>query len=143
MFIGEYLHTIDDKKRVSIPSKFRQKIGKKAVITRGLDNCLVLYPAKEWQILAQKLGALPTSQVDARGYARLMLSGAMEVDLDSMGRILIPEYLKDYAGLNKNAKIVGLYNRVEVWSEEKWDKYRNKIESSAEDIAENLKELGI
>lgn len=143
MFIGEYLHTIDDKKRVSIPSKFRQKIGKKAVITRGLDNCLVLYPAKEWQVLAQKLGALPTSQIDARGYARLMLSGAMEVDLDSMGRILIPEYLKNYAGLSKNAKIVGLYNRVEVWSEEKWDKYRNKIESSAENIAENLKELGI
>lgn len=143
MFIGEYLHNLDDKKRLSIPLKFRTKIGKKAVITRGLDGCLVLYPAVEWQKLAEKLGSLPTSQLDARGFARLMLSGAMEVDFDSLGRILIPDYLKDYAELKKSAKVVGLFNRIEVWDEEKWEKYRKKIEASAGDIAENLKELGI
>jgi len=143
MFIGEYSHTLDNKKRLAIPSKFRKQLGKKAVITRGLDNCLVLYPLSEWQKLAEKLGALPTSQIDARGFARLMLAGAMEVTLDSLGRILIPDYLKEYAGLKKSAKVIGLFNRIEIWDEEKWEKYKRKTEASAEDIAERLKELGI
>jgi MraZ protein len=143
MFIGEYSHTLDDKKRLAIPSKFRKQLGKKAVITRGLDNCLVLYPLDEWQKLAEKLGALPTSQIDARGFARLMLAGAMEVSLDSLGRILIPDYLKEYAGLKKSIKVIGLFNRIEIWDEDKWERYKKRTEASAEDIAERLKELGI
>src|SRR4030042_5094335 len=101
MFIGEYTYSIDEKKRLAIPAKFRQLLGKQAVITRGLDNCLFLYPAKEWKILAQKLSKLPLAQADARGFARLMLTGALEAILNNLVRILIPDYLKDYASCRK------------------------------------------
>lgn len=143
MFIGEYIHTIDSKKRLAIPSKFRETLKKKGVITKGLENCLVLYPAKEWEILAEKLAALPTSRIDARGFVRMMLAGAMKVSLDNLGRILIPDYLKKYAGLKKKVAIVGLFNRIEIWDEERWQKYREKTEKEVEPIAERLKELGI
>lgn len=143
MFLGEYTYSIDDKKRLAIPAKFRQLLGKKAVITRGLDNCLFLYPMKDWQELAEKLSKLPLSQADARGFARIMLAGAMEVSLDRLGRILIPDYLKKYASLQKKVVIAGLYNRVEIWDEKNWVLYKQKIEKEAGDIAERLKELGI
>lgn len=143
MFLGEYSYKIDEKKRLAIPSKFRQALGKKAIITRGLDNCLFLYPAKEWQKLADKLSKLPLSQADARGFARIMLAGAMEVNLDRLGRILVPDYLKKYAGLQKKVVIAGLYNRMEVWDERKWNLYKQKTESAAGDIAERLKEFGV
>lgn len=143
MFIGEYLHSIDEKRRMAIPSKFRKSLGQKAVITRGLENCLVLYPLKEWQVLAEKLAALPTSRGEARGFTRLMLAGAMDVSLDSLGRILIPDYLKKYAALKKNVAIIGLGNRIEIWDEKKWQTYKAKTESKVEDIAERLEELGI
>ena len=143
MFIGEYTYSIDEKKRLSIPAKFRQLLGKKAVITRGLDQCLFLYPAKEWGSLAKKLAQLPLSQADARGFARLMLTGAMEVNLDNLGRILIPDYLKTYAFLKKKVVIAGVYNRVEIWDERKWQGYKKKTETAVGDIAERLKELGV
>ena len=143
MFSGEYTYSIDDKKRLAIPPKFRQVLGSKAVITRGLDQCLFLYTAKEWQKLAKKISQLPLAQADARGFARLMLGGAMEVSIDNLGRILIPDYLKEYALLKKKVIFVGLYNRVEVWDEEEFQKYKKKTEMAAEDIAERLKELGI
>ncbi len=143
MFIGEYIYKLDQKKRLSIPAKFRTSLSKKAVITRGLDDCLFLYPAKEWQIVAKKLSELPLAQSDARGFARIMLAGAMEVNLDSLGRILIPDYLKKYAALSKNIVVAGLYNRVEVWDEKKWNFYKQKTEKEIGDIAERLKELGI
>lgn len=143
MFIGEYTYSIDDKKRLAIPSKFRQFLGKKAVITRGLDSCLSLYPVKEWGILAKKLSQLPLSQADARGFARLMLTGAMEVNFDNLGRILIPDFLKNYAVLRKKIVIAGVYNRIEIWSEEKWQGYKKKTEMAVGDIAERLKELGV
>jgi len=143
MFIGEYTYSIDDKKRLAIPAKFRQTLGKKAIITRGLDNCLFLYPAKEWEKLAKKLSQLPLAQADARGFARIMLAGAMEVNLDRLGRILIPDYLKKYASLQKKVAIAGLYNRIEVWDEKNWDLYKQKMEKEAGDIAERLKELGV
>lgn len=142
-FIGEYTYSIDDKKRLAIPAKFRQSLGKKAVITRGLDNCLFLFPAKEWQKLAEKLSKLPLSQADARGFARLMLTGAMEYDLDRLGRILVPDFLKSYAGLKKKVIIAGVYNRIEVWDELKWQEYKTRAEKEAGDIAERLKELGV
>jgi MraZ protein len=143
MFIGEYAYSIDEKKRLAIPAKFRQVLGKKAVITRGLDQCLFLYPAREWGILVKKLAQLPLSQADARGFARLMLTGAMEVNLDNLGRILVPDYLKIYAFLKKKVIIAGVFNRIEIWDSQKWQSYKKKTETAVGDIAERLKELGV
>lgn len=143
MFIGEYQHTIDTKKRLAIPAKFRKDLGEQAIITRGLDNCLVVYTPAEWEKLAKRLESLPTSQADARNYARIMLSGAADAQLDSLGRILVPDYLKNYAGLKKNVAILGLANRLEIWDAEKWAEHRQRTETAAGDIAERLKELGI
>ena len=143
MFLGEYTYTIDDKKRLAVPQKFRQALGRKAIITRGLDACLFLYPKSEWEKLAKKLSQLPLSQADARGFARIMLAGAMEVNFDNLGRILVPDYLKKYAGLVKKAVLAGLYNRIEIWDERKWNVYKQKTETEAGNIAERLKELGV
>lgn len=143
MFIGEYRHTIDTKKRLALPAKFRTQLGKAVVITRGLDNCLVVYPLKEWKIMSDKLGKLPTSQVEARGFARIMLAGAMEVNLDKLGRILIPDYLKKYAHLKKNVVVCGIFNRLEIWDAQRWETYRGKMEKEVGDLADKLKELGI
>lgn len=143
MFIGEYFHTIDNKKRLAVPVKFRKDLGKKAVLTRGLDNCLYLYPLKEWEKMAEKLARLPISRSDSRAFSRLMLAGAMDIDLDGLGRVLIPDYLKDYAGLKKKAVIAGLYNRIEIWDEDKWQAYKKQTTKEAEKIAEKMNELGI
>ena len=143
MFIGEYSYSIDDKKRLAVPVKFRAFLGKKAVITQGLDNRLFLYPMKNWNVLAKKLSKLPLSQFDARGFARIMLAGAMEVAIDGLGRILVPDYLKKYAGLSKKVVVAGLYNRIEIWDEAKWTVYKERTEKEAGDIAERLKEFGI
>ncbi len=143
MFIGEYTYSIDEKKRLAIPAKFRELLGKKAVITRGLDNCLFLYPMKEWKKLAEKLSKLPLSQSDARGFARLMLVGAMDVNIDRLGRILIPDYLKKYGCLNKKVIIAGVFDRIEIWDSEKWNEYKAKTEAGMGDIAERLGELGV
>lgn len=143
MFIGEYCHTIDTKKRLALPAKFRRELGKSITITRGLDSCLVVYPQKEWKIMSDKLGKLPASQLEARGFARIMLAGAMEVNLDKLGRILIPEYLKKYAGLKKNVVVCGIFNRLEIWDAQKWETYKGGVEKDVGDFAAKLKELGI
>ena len=143
VFIGEYNYSIDEKKRLAIPVKMRESLGKKAVITRGLDNCLSVYPVKAWETLVEKISKLPLSGADARGFTRLMLTGAMEVTLDNLGRILVPDFLKEYAGLNKKVVIAGVNDRLEVWDEAKWKEYKNKTEEAGGDIAERLKELGI
>ena len=143
MFIGEYKYSIDDKKRLAAPAKFRGLLGKKAIITQGLDKCLILYPAKEWGSLAKKIAKLPLAQADARNFARLMLGGAMEVSFDGLGRILIPDYLKNYAGLKKKVIFVGLYDRVEIWDEEEFQKNKKQTEITAGNIAERLKDLGV
>jgi MraZ protein len=143
MFIGEYFHTIDTKRRLAIPAKFRKDLGQKAVLTRGLDNSLYLYPLNEWKKLAEKLAHLPISRSDSRAFVRLMLAGAMDVSLDRLGRILIPDYLKDYAGLGKKAVVAGLYNRIEIWNENKWEAYKKQTIKQAENIAEKMNELGI
>ncbi len=143
MFIGEYTYSIDEKKRLAIPTKFRQFLDKKAVITRGLDQCLFLYSVKEWGSLAKKIAQLPLAQADARGFARLMLTGAMEVNFDNLGRILVPDYLKDYAFLKKKVVVAGVFNRVEIWDAGKWQSYKKKTETAVGDIAERLKELGV
>ncbi len=135
MFIGEYIYTIDHKKRLAIPSKFRKTLGKRAVITRGIDNCLIVYPISEWEKLAKKLENLPNSQIDARSFARIMLSGAVDVELDKLGRILIPDHLKNYAFLKKNIVIIGLSNRIEIWDEIRWREYKEKMEKTVSDMA--------
>lgn len=143
MFIGEYTYSIDDKKRLAIPAKFRKLLGKKAVITKGLDNCLFLYTMKDWNELAIKLSKMPLAQADARGFARVMLAGAMECELDNLGRILVPDYLKNYAELQKKIIIAGIFNRIEIWDDDKWNEYKSKTEDSVGDMAERLKELGV
>ncbi len=143
MLIGEYQHTIDSKKRLAIPSKLRRELGAKAVITRGLDNCLFVFPINQWNKLVEKLSKLPLGQRDTRGFIRLMLAGASDVRLDGLGRILIPDYLKQYAGLNKNIIIAGVYNRLEIWDEAKWNLFKQSTEKEVDNMAERLGELGV
>lgn len=143
MFIGEYDHNLDDKGRLAVPVKFRGDLAKGAVVTRGLDSCLFLYTKEEWQKLADKLAALPISQKNTRAFARLMLAGAMDVELDKQGRVVLPDYLREYAGLKKKTVITGLYNRLEIWDETKWKSYKKSTESDSGNIAEALGELGV
>lgn len=143
MIIGQYNYNLDPKKRLTIPTKFRSVLSEGAVITRGIDGCLFLYPQKQWNELADKLSKLPLSQSNARSFARVMLAGAMDVKVDSLGRILIPDYLKEYAKLNKSVVIAGLYDRIEIWDEEGWKKYGQTTNTQVESMAEGLKELGI
>jgi len=143
MLIGEYKHNIDAKKRLSIPSKFRKELGEGAVITRGLDNCLFVFPREHWNVLATKLSNTPLARQDSRSFARLLLSGAMEVDFDGLGRILIPDYLKNYASLKKIAIVTGVYTRLEIWDQDRWESYKSNLEKNSDSIAEKLGELGI
>ena len=143
MLIGEYKHLIDAKKRLSIPVKLRKEIGDRAVLTRGLDNCLFLFTINEWEQLAEKLGKLTFGQQDTRSFVRLLLSGASEVELDQLGRILIPDFLKDYAVLKRSVVITGLFNRLEIWDEERWTNYKNNLEKNSDRIAEKLGEIGV
>lgn len=143
MFIGEYHFSMDDKGRVAIPTKFKADLKEGAVVTRGLDSCLFVYPKAEWEKLAKRLAGLPISQANTRAFARLMLAGAMEVETDKQGRVVLPEYLRKYAGLDKQVVIAGLYNRVEIWESEAWDRYSKQTEKSSGDIAERLGELDV
>jgi len=143
MLIGEYKHTIDPKKRLAIPAKLRKEIGDRVVLTRGLDSCLFLFPIKEWEPLAEKISKLSIGQQDGRGYARLLLSGASDVEIDQLGRVLVPDYLRDYAGLKKAVIVAGVGNRLEIWDEEKWQAYKRDLEKNGDKIAEKLGELGV
>lgn len=143
MFIGEYTHNLDDKGRLAIPVKFRNDLKKGAVVTRGLDNCLFLYTKTEWQKLAERLATLPISQADSRAFARLMLAGAMDVEFDKQGRIILPEYLREFATIKKEVIVAGLYNRLEIWDKKKWDVYKTKTEAESGNIAERMAELGV
>ena len=143
MLIGEYQHTIDTKKRLALPAKFRGELGNTVIVTRGIDNCLVVYPEKEWKMVSDKLSKLPASQVEARSFARIMLAGAMQASLDKLGRILIPDYLKKYASLKRNVVVCGLNNRLEIWDTQKWEIYKKKAEKEVGDLASKLGELGI
>src|SRR3989338_7898113 len=124
MFIGEYHHSIDEKGRLAVPVKFRSRLKKGAVVTRGLDQCLFLFEAGEWNAFAKRVAALPLSKSDDRAFSRFMLAGAMEVEIDSQGRVVLPEYLREYAVLAKETVVAGLFNRIEIWDKALWDKYR-------------------
>jgi MraZ protein len=143
MLLGEFRHNLDTKGRIAIPAKFRDKLSGGAIITRGLDNCLFVFANKEWEALAQKLIALPLAQANSRAFVRLMMAGATDVEIDTQGRILVPDYLRKYADLSKQAVVAGLYNRIEIWDEARWDRYKQKTESASDEIAEQLGELGI
>ncbi len=142
MLIGEYTHTIDDKKRISLPVKFRKEVGKKIIVTHGLDNCLFLYSLKEWTKISEKLANLSMGQSDSRGFNRFMLAGATEVEIDAVGRMLIPEYLKEFAGLTSKVIFTGVHNRIELWNETRWLEYKKGVLAKADALAQKLGEIG-
>ncbi len=143
MLIGQYSHTIDDKKRLSLPSKWKTLFGKKVVVTRGLDTCLFVYTTKEWASIAEKLATTSMGSKDARDLNRFFLSGAIEIDVDTAGRILIPDYLKDFAKLKDKIIFAGLYKRAEIWNETEWEKKQKEVSAKADDVATKLQEIGM
>lgn len=143
MFIGEYNHSIDTKGRLSIPSKFRGELGEEFIVTKGLDNCLFVYPLDEWRILENKLKNLPMTNRDARAFVRFFFSGATECELDNQGRIRIPINLREHAVLDKEAVIIGVGTRIEIWSNDQWQQYNDDANLSYDDIAAKMQELGI
>ena len=142
MLIGEYIHTIDEKSRVSMPAKFRKELGKKIIITPGLGQCLFIFTSKEWEKVSKKLSSSDTDlsflKADQRNFNRYMFGRAAEVEMDSIGRILIPEFLKERIGLKNSAAIVGVKDRVEVWNEKTWLANQKEIEKEAEILAEKI-----
>lgn len=142
MFIGEYQHALDIKNRMIVPAKLRDGLGNKFVVTKGLDGCLYAYPIAEWKILEEKLKTLPITNKDARSFVRFFFSGACEVETDKQGRGLIPQNLKEYAGIEKEIVSIGVLSRVEIWSKEKWVKY-NDSDIDFDSIAEKMSDLGI
>src|SRR3989338_7582333 len=142
MLIGEYIHTIDEKNRVSLPAKFRKEMGKKVIITPGLDNCLFIFTIKEWEKVANALSGkdseLSFLRADQRSFNRNMFGQAADIDVDAIGRILIPDFLKDKIGLKNSATFVGVQDRVEVWNDKTWSEYKKKSEKEAEELAEKL-----
>ncbi len=141
---GEYRHALDDRGRVAIPSRFRGRLAEGATLSRWLDRCLGVFPAEEWNTLAEKIRALPMTNPNAREFARFMSSGAVDVELDRQGRLLIPSYLREYAGLGDGeVVVVGALNRLEIWAPSAWQPYRTRIEDAPEELAAHLAELGI
>ncbi len=138
MFMGEYRHSIDDKGRIIVPSRFRDDLGTSFVITRGMDNCLFAYPMEEWKALEQKLKNLPFTKADARSFTRFFFSGASECELDKQGRVNIPNHLLQFAEIEKECVVIGVSNRVEIWSESVWQSYFDNSKGSFEEISEKL-----
>ena len=138
MLSGEYHHTVDEKGRVIIPSKIRNEMGGSIVITRGLDGCLFGYSEKTWDSILEKLNTLPFTKKDARNFTRFMTSGAITLEFDRQGRINIPSYLNNYANLLKDVVIIGVINRIEIWSKDNWEEFMNNNVESLSDISENL-----
>jgi len=143
MLMGEYVHTIDAKGRVILPVDFRAELGEAFVITKGLDNCLFVYGQDEWNVLSTKLKQLPLAKSEARAFVRFFFSGARMLECDRQGRFLVPGNLRSYAMLEKDVVLIGVSNRIEVWSKAEWTKYNDEISPSVVGIAETLAELGI
>ncbi len=142
MLIGEYTHTIDDKKRISLPSKFRKEVGKKLVATHGLEGCLFLYTTVEWKKISEEIGKLGMLKSDTREFNRVMFGGAVELEVDSLGRVLVPEYLRDFAELREKAVFIGVYKRIEMWNAARWAAYKKKAVAGADGLAEKLSQTG-
>lgn len=143
MFLGEYEHSVDNKGRLAIPAKFRQRLGEGAVMTRGLDNCLVIYPADKWQEMASKLDALPSVEEAVRTYKRFVFSSAVECDFDRQGRVLIPAFLRTSATIGETAMVVGQFSLVEVWSTTTWQERRAADQETVSAAAQKLATLGL
>jgi len=143
MFMGEFQHSIDEKGRIIIPAKFRDLLGTSFVVTRGLDQCLFVYPVTEWEQLEQKLKTLPLMKSDARAFTRFFFSGATECEWDKQGRVNIPSNLRQYAKLEKECVVLGVSNRVEIWSRSTWEQYFEQSEESFNEIAEKLVDFDI
>ena len=145
MIIGEHRHTIDNKNRLSIPAKFRQEIGNKIVITPGLDSCLFVFAMKEWEKISENLSVTGSSmlQADNRSFNRYLLGGAVEAEVDNVGRMLIPEHLREHAKLGNKVALIGVKDRIEIWDETIWQSYRKEVERKADALAEKLGQAGM
>jgi len=145
MIIGEYKHSLDDKNRLSLPSKFRKEMGKSVVITPGLDSCLFIFTVKEWEKISERLSSSETSMLQAnnRSFNRYLLGGAVEVEVDAVGRMLVPEYLRERAKLKSKVVFIGVRDRVELWDEKAWESYRSEVEAKADALAEKLGSAGM
>ncbi|WP_105614972.1 division/cell wall cluster transcriptional repressor MraZ [Vallitalea okinawensis] len=143
MFIGEYKHTVDTKGRLIIPSKFREQLGENFIITKGLDECLFVYPIDEWKAFESKLKTLPLSNKNARKFVRFFLAGARECEIDKQGRTLLAANLREYATIEKEVFLIGVSNRVEIWSKDQWNAYNNVEDFDPTELAEAMEELGI
>jgi len=142
MFLGEYQHSLDNKGRIIIPSRFREELGPRFIATKGLDQCIFLYPLEEWKVIEQRIHSLPFTRADVRAFVRLFFSGAAELEIDKQGRSVLPANLRNYAFIEKELVIIGAGSRVEVWSAEKWEEYQSMAASRFEEIAEKLVDLG-
>ena len=142
MLIGEFTHTLDDKNRLSLPAKFRRELGKKVIVTNGVDSCLFVFSTKEWEKFSSQISGLSLVQGDKRKFTRFMLGGATEAEVDSLGRILIPDFLKEFAKLKNKVVVTGVHSRTEIWSEKNWSAYKKGVEKDIDILAEKLGEVG-
>lgn len=142
MLIGEYTHTIDDKNRISLPSKFRKEVGKKLVATYGLEGCLFLYTTPEWKKISEEIGKLGMLKADTREFNRFMFGGAVELEVDGLGRLLVPEHLREFAKLSEKAVFIGVHKRIEMWNDKRWSDYKKKVVVGADGLAEKLSQTG-
>ena len=142
MLIGEYIHTLDEKKRVSLPIKFRKEVGKKIIVTAGLDNCLWIFTLSQWKKISDKLSDFSMLTADNRSFNRYMFGSATEVEVDTIGRILLPEFLVTRANLKSKIAVVGVQDRVEIWNESNWKEYKEGVEKRADQLAEKLGQAG-
>lgn len=143
MLIGEYIHTIDDKNRLSLPAKFRQEMGKKVVLTKGLDKCVAIFTEKEWKKIAEKLSEGSLLQADNRSFNRFMFSGAVEAEVDSIGRVLLPDFIVGWAKLKTKVAVIGVQSRVEIWNEDAWSSHKQDVEAQSDTLAEKLGQVGV
>lgn len=143
MFLGEYQHSLDNKGRVTIPSKFREQLSDRFVATKGLENCIFLYSTQEWKGIEEKLRTLPFTRADVRSFARFFFSGASELDVDKQGRTVLPSNLREYAGIDRDVVIIGVGSRAEIWAHDKWADYNQENTGHYEQLAESLVDLGI
>lgn len=143
MFMGEFQHSIDAKGRLIVPSKLREKLGEKFVVTRGLDGCLFGYPLSEWEKLEEKLNEMPLAKKDARTFVRFFYSAATECEIDKQGRINIPVILRNHADLTKSCVIIGVSNRIEIWDETRWQAFSEEAEENFDEIAETMIDFGL
>ncbi len=142
MLIGEYTHSLDDKHRVSLPAKFRKELGKKIIITHGLDSCLFIFSESQWKKFSEQLSSLSLVEGTKRKFSRFMLGGASEVEVDAAGRILIPEFLTTFAKLGERIVFAGVHTRAEIWSESTWRTYKHSVEKDIDVLSEKLGEIG-